>query len=159
MPNPKISFDDFLRDWNLKSLHDLALTQAPSPPSLPSFVELARLDSTPPPPAGKGLFEALVGDTLPLYQDSVEHPDKFSSEGIALLAELAQGGKKVSELSPEDKRLLDLATIDFANALPKAKHLPLRRRAPPREKPTETSDPIRGVDTPEEAPTAYWWLK
>lgn len=162
MPKQRNSFESFLGEWNLKSLHEPDSTPPPSSPKFPTFVELVELDRQGvPPPKSPGLFEALLGRPEPLYVDSVEHPEKYSPEVVALLSELVAGTKKVSALNPGEERLLDLATIDFATAAPEKPKAPpptpVRRSGA--EERVVHEQPIVGVDVPQEAQAPYWWLK
>jgi len=124
-------------------------------------MELVRLEAqtqaTPPP--SKGLFDSLVGQVEPLYQDSLEHPEKFKDEAVTLLHDLVAGTKNLKGLSATEREVLDLATIDFASA-PSKDHRPPRtpRATAPRPE-AESSLPTPGVDVPEGEQGAYWWLK
>jgi hypothetical protein len=179
MPKVRYSFENFLDDWNLPNLRKLDLAMPPSPaapslldvpnpnaPSLPASVALVELGTEEQPQRERGLFETLLGSPEALYQDAVEHPEKYSAETIALLRALVSGTKKQSELTPEERRMLDLGTIDFATAPAK----PKRRRAPERARPVLELEaggasrgrggaPEPGVDVPREAVAPYWWMK
>jgi hypothetical protein len=162
MLKPKTSFERFLNDCGLMSLLNSASTQAPSPPKFPSFAEVVKLEEAPKEQKGRssGLFDALIREVAPLYQETLEHPEKFTPEGTALVTELAAGTKRLATLTRTERELLDLATIDFAAATPKKKP----RRAPPRpapapREPPKAELPIGGVDVPEGTQDAYWWLR
>ena len=161
MPKPKNSFEDYLRDWGLMSLLNSASTRPESPPKFPSLVEVAELGGPPAEPKEKsrGLFDALLGNVEALYQETVEHPDKFTPEAAALARELVAGGKRLDTLTAAERQVLDLATIDFAEATPKGKK-PRPQRAPtPLVEDRGPERPVGGVDVPEGAQEAYWWLK
>lgn len=163
MQKSKTSFESFLSDWNLASLREPALTQPPSPPKFPSFVQLAELDRSQPPPArSSSVFQALLGRAEPLYIDSLEHPEKYSPEAVALLGELIAGTKKLDDLAPAEQGLLDHATIDFASATPEKPRPPPQpapRRAARAVRREPEAEPVAGVDVPADVQQPYWWLK
>jgi hypothetical protein len=161
---PTISFEKFLDDWNLESLHRPASIQPPSPPQFPAFMQLVELDreqAQAPPARSSGLFEGLLGGRPEaLYEDAMANPDKYSPEAQLLLADIVAGKVDPRLLSDEQRRLLDLATIDFATAKPKAPRRSPKaapRPAAPPAAPLERPTP--GVDVPGEVPEPYWWLK
>lgn len=162
---PTISFEKFLGDWNLESLHKPASIPPPSPPEFPAFMQLVELDreQAPAPPTARssGLFEGLLGGRPePLYEDAAAHPEKYSPEAQALLADLIAGRVDARALGEAERQLLDLATIDFATAKPKAPPRSLRPApVPPRAPAAPPERPAPGIDVPAEVPEPYWWLK
>lgn len=164
-PKPKTSFAAFHPDSNLTSLPGLDLIQPPAPPTFPSFIDLVRMETNgaSTPPTKKGLFEVLVGQAEPLYQATLEHPDKFSEEAKRLLHELMVGTKTLKGLTPAERQVLDLATIDFASHSHRASNVkpPMTPRTPPKRAPVDAAPegPVQGVDVPPGEQEAYWWLK
>jgi len=160
-PKSRSSFATSPTDSNPESLLNLASILPPLPPKFPSFMELVRLEAetqaTPPPK--KGLFDGLVGQVEPLYEDSLEHPEKFKEEAVLLLHDLVAGAKTLKGLSAAEQEILDLATIDFASSPTKGRPAPRTPRADAPRPEAESSLPIPGVDVPAGEQGAYWWLK
>lgn len=102
------------------------LSPLPKLPDLPPLLKFP-LKSSPedslqtadvPGPSNGGLFAALIGDPLVLYQHYLEHPEQFEEETIRLLMELVTRRKSVETLSQAEKKLLDQATVSFAQHSP-----------------------------------------
>jgi hypothetical protein len=160
---PKISFGASPTDSSQANLFALDSILPYPPPTFPLFKDLVWQAERGKGPTNQrqGLFEALVGRVEPIYQDSLAHPEKFSEEALILLAEVISGSKSLVALSASDRRVLDLATIDFASATPTKKR-PVPRAPTPRpvdrESPSEPAGPVVGIDVPEGGEKAYWWL-
>ena len=131
------------------------------PPQAPSFSSF--LISTTPAtlPSAKdetrgGLFEALVGDPNVMLSDYLDHPEKYEAGVYDLLLDLTGGRRRYTDLTPDEKRLLEHAVLDFneTNKKPPEPPPPPPPEEPPKEKEIEYHEkvvaPFRG-----EVP--YWW--
>lgn len=119
-------------------------------------------------PAETSLFDGLLGgQSEALQQDAADHPEKYDEQTRLLLHELRAGARKLQDLDPSARRLLDRATLDFATY--KAPAAP-RAAAPkaPAPKPVRTIKPrfdaledgrAPQVEEPGGVMTAYWWLQ
>lgn len=144
--------------------------QPPQPPRLKTLEELAStvqlVDEQPPKP--RGLFwDLLGGDHHALGEDILEHPDRYDDRLVTLMRELAEGRRKLEELTSDEQNLLNRGTLDFAQLRPDKSQTP---KAPPPPKRTKPSDETRvvepppmaepGVDVPETpgGMRPYWWV-
>lgn len=110
-----------------------------------------------------GLFDGVLGgNAAALYQDAIEHPEKYDEQAVGLLTELVQGAKKRVDLEETDIRLLDRATLDFASYVKP----PAQRKQPTSM--TKSAKSVEFTEGPDEVPfdendvpdgtQAYWWL-
>jgi len=102
------------------------LPQLPSLPEVLKFPLKTSISEPEPTNEGttqrsKGLFEALIGDPGVLYQDYLSHPDLFDDETVMLLTELVTRQKLLGQLTDEEQKILDRATIVSAQYSPKPK--------------------------------------
>jgi hypothetical protein len=91
--------------------------QPPDPPLPPKFPEIYELLDEPmaPPRRQKGLFEELLHNRADiLLSDAQAHEGKYSDDVVSLLTDLYTKKKKVEDLQPEERQLLDEATLFFA---------------------------------------------
>jgi hypothetical protein len=86
-----------------------------------------------------GLFAALIGDPVVLYQHYLEHPDLFDTETVTLLVALVTRQKTLSQLTQSELNLLDQATVTFAQHSPTSKDSQNKQRSAPLH-PQNTSD-------------------
>ncbi len=132
-------------------------------PNTHPFLQLA---PGPAPTPTESLFQGLLqGKWLPLYQDSLDHPERYDENTKTLLTELAAGTRKLEGLTSEDKKQLDLATLDFAAYVPPKQQQPkqasVRRAITPKLMDDAVYD--AGTKTPDFEPpgsplSSYWWL-
>lgn len=159
-------------------LLSLPVIAPPSPPQFPTFqqlVELERESQLSTPATTKklnDLFDGMLGDLAPLLADYQVHPEKYGEETHVLLEQLTLGSKSLEQLTETERRLLNLATFDFYQAVPPKKPEPVVKQ-------TKEDDPADELETDEledvdaEKPEAhdlgagvpvtelpaYWWLQ
>ena len=137
----------------------------PAPPTFPAFSQLVQEDARNQIAAGgtkpTGLFAELLGDPQALLQDLISDPDKYEDGVYSLLLPLVSGQRKLEELAPEERQLLDRAVIDFNQAeRPQLKSKPEAPAPPPKKEPRERGIEYREPSPfPTGAPDAYWWLR
>lgn len=105
----------------------------------------------------KGMFEDLLNaKPEALYLHALEHSADFE-QALPILRDMVDGDKKFSDLTLDEQKLLDLATVEFATYTPKTQRprVPIHQQV--KQEPTEPP-PIPGVDVPEANPNPYWWL-
>lgn len=162
------------------ALPKLTGLEAPAPPTFPTLFQLAaEAQTTPLPAPSVGLFEALIGDPTVLYQELLEDPARFDPEVADLLQLLVAGQKKLDELEPNERLLLDAAVVDFASPKsqpepqklppePKADQLPAALEHVLNEQEALDDDSVELewheggkliplVDVPDEPPPTHWW--
>lgn len=155
----------------LTSLPDLP---PPEPPRFPTFQELVDLDATTTKETGNrrlsDLFDGTLGDPIRLIEDFQRHPEKYGEECQDLLQRLESGASSIEQLSPNDRRLLNLATFDFHQTVPPKKETTAKKpgtsmQAKPRRRTglfdrqkAQTQKPRPGIDVPVTELPAYWWL-
>jgi hypothetical protein len=143
-------------------------------PQFPTFQELVDLDATSMKATGNrplsDLFDGTLGDQTRLVEDFQRHPEKYGEESHDLLQRLASGSSSVDHLSPTDRRLLNLATFDFHQAVPPKKpptpkksttsmqNKPLQRTGRFNKPKVKIQKPRPGVDVPVTELPVYWWL-
>lgn len=71
-----------------------------------------------------GLFSALVRDPVVLYQAYLDAPDLIGEDVGLLLTQLVTQQKKLEDLTAEELKKLDEATVNFAQHSPRSKSLP-----------------------------------
>ncbi len=151
------------------------------PLRFPTFQQLVEEDraaqsKTPAARPLNDLFSGMLGTLEPLLADYLAHPEKYGRETHDLLEQLTHGSKSLEQLTPSERRLLNLATYDFFQAVPQKKEPPLVKEAAPTD-PEETAEeteveddsgaegdaggsgPVPGVDVPVTELPAYWWLR
>lgn len=147
----------------------------PEAPRFPTFQELVDLEATTTKGTGNrhlsDLFDGTLGDQTRLVEDFQKNPDKYGEECHDLLQRLGSGNLSTDQLSPHDRRLLNLATLDYHQAVhPKkkppeagkakgatSKGKPAQRTA--RFNKVQTEKPRPGIDVPVTELPAYWWLQ
>jgi hypothetical protein len=144
-------------------------------PQFPTFQELVDLEATTTRETGSrrlsDLFDGTLGDQTRLVEDFQRNPEKYGEECHGLLRRLESGSSSVDHLSPEDRRLLNLATFDFHQTAPPKKPAttpkksPVSMQAKPRQRTgrfnkvrVETQKPRPGIDVPVTELPVYWWL-
>jgi len=81
----------------------------------------------------QGIFEALLGDPRALFQDLIDDPSRYGPEVSALIQEM-MAGKQLSELTDDERAMLDAATVEFAQAPPpKPPEVKTAKRRPRRD--------------------------
>lgn len=155
-----------------------------SPPTFPTFQQLVEADrvslqsTSSVPKKLNDLFDGILGTLEPLLADFQESPEKYGEETHELLGQLTLGSKSLEQLSPNERRLLNLATFDFYQAPKPKPPEPLVKEAEAEDE--EDEDPIDeldeeaeerraakndkgrgptpGLDVPVTELPAYWWL-
>lgn len=132
------------------------------PTSFPDFPTLAQLAEVPEQEAKKetSLFDGLLGDVGALHDDMVRHPEKYDRRTSELLTQLASGSLPPKNLTPEERRLLDMAVMDYAQAPRPRAPGPARANQQPKKAPAKKrADPVPGRDVPVTELPPYWWLR
>lgn len=150
---------------------ELPFPKPPEPPSaarFPSWEEVVQMDreqaTAPPRRRLLDLFDGILGDLTPLLADYSRHPEKYGAETHDLLERLRSGSISLEQLSTSERRLLNLATYDFAQATPpkKQKQSQAARAASKgetRAAKKKEPGPRPGIDVPVTELPAYWWLQ
>lgn len=154
------------------SLTSLPPLTPPSPPRFLTFSEMVELDAQQQQEQPKtrrltDLFDGVLGDQTLLVSDYQRHPEKYGEEVRGLLEHLMQGSRSVEHLTTSERRLLNLATFDYFQAVPPKKEPPVTHgsnKAKPRAQvPHKTASkkekPRPGLDVPVTELPAYWWLQ
>jgi len=127
--------------------------------TFPSFIELLNTESITPSETRSGNFAELLGeDPAVLWMDFSEHPECYDQVAEALLRRLMEGATSVAQLTEEERRVLDRATIELA----------IRRNNPPptprvvrRPVPMGTAPKVSSVPKPTRPPASVpadrWW--
>ena len=158
----------------------LPALEPPSPPAFPTFQQLAEADRASPPPTSSvkklnDLFDGILGTLDPLLADFQASPEKYGEETHELLGQLILGTKSLEQLSPNERRLLNLATFDYYQTPKPKPSATLVKEAAGNEDEELTDEfdeeaeeraaenekgrgPIPGVDVPVTELPAYWWL-
>lgn len=127
-------------------------------PSFPTPAELAHAAATvadAPPPKPVGLFEAVLQSRPEaMYEDALEHPDKYEDGVPQLLEDLASSRRATTDT---ERELLDRAVLDFTRKLP-AVPKPPTPPSPPNSPSNYEPGDTNVFTGPEEEPTAFWWL-
>ena len=124
-----------------------------------------------------GLFSQLVQDPLVLYREYLDDPERFDERVGLLLQQLVSNQKKLEELTAEERGLLNTATAEHAQYVPKPKPPPAQqpKASPLSDSSYEDGDeeselPWKGrqsgpaptaMELPADLPTApsFWWKK
>ena len=134
-------------------------------PKFPTFSELAGASVNEPvaKPKETGLFEGLMGgDPRALFQDLVSCPHKYQPGTDTLLQQMLSGQKTPDNLTPDERLLLDHATLEYTqpSRIPVEEEpiIPMPKKDDPANYLPELAD-----DADDEPPTrgpmnAYWWL-
>lgn len=152
-------------------LTSLPKIEPPSPLKFPTFAELVELEQNQPPTTGRrkmnDLFDGVLGDVTLLLADFQDHPEKYGKETHGLLEQLMSGSTSIEQLSASERRLLNLATFDYYQAVPrKQPDHPARAAATPQltrrqrriKQKAERPRPRPGIDVPVTELPAYWWM-
>jgi len=97
----------------------------PTLASLSSFLEGGTTGGSSP-----GLYESFLGSPEPLFQDLLNDPSRYEP-GVDTLLQTMINGRKLSDLTPEEKEMLNRATLEFSQAAP-----PKKQELPPPPLPT-----------------------
>lgn len=163
----------------------LPVIEPPSPLRFPTFKELVESDANQsqtlvtPPRRMNDLFDGILGTLDPLLADYQANPTKYGEETHPLLERLTHGMNSLERLTESERRLLNLATLDFYSATKPKVEEP---RRPALELPKDGAEidgegaedeyektahqdakkpeaPVPGVDVPATELPAYWWLQ
>jgi len=112
------------------------------------------------------LFDGTLGDQTRLVEDFQSCPEKYGEECRELLQRLASGSASVKHLNPNDRRLLNLATLDYHQSVPPKKSPTPKNSAAQETRPAQrvkrqrppTERPRPGLDVPVTELPVYWWL-
>ena len=124
MTTKKPSSKELSPDSSLPFLEPLKPLEPLSPPTFPRFTDLVEEDAmrqTQPTKtrAPTDLFSGFLGNHLPLIEDFQRHPEKYGTETHELLELLMHGSRSVEQLNANERRLLNLATLDYYQSTPK----------------------------------------
>lgn len=160
---------EFLKSFGYPVEETRRIPPPAAPPSFPTLLELVEDSKQPPPPKKeKGVFEELLrGRVDVLLQDALESRSEYDDEVLALLHELYLNRLKLEELTPEQRLLLDAATMKFFSR-PEVNNPDVHHRAPKKlwKPPVEIAPEAASFQETEEAAPlgedglpAFWWLK
>lgn len=116
------------------------------------------------PPEKRDLYGNLIGDHLVLFQDVLDRPEDYEEGLPELLTELING-KKLDELDPMQRDMLNRAAIDFVQT-PARRQKPVTQ-GPPVKQPVpdavaaalgEHDSDGESPDIPAGPPT-FWWTR
>lgn len=142
----------------LPSPQDAVRRALPEPPRFPSFQELVQQDAlaqlTPAPKVSRGVFEELLGHPEPILQSAVEDPERYDAQALSLLRAIYNNTVRFSDLTPEEKALVNQATMEFFSATPSKPVPPAPPMLPTRPRDAEGHD-AEPVDGP--VLDAFWW--
>jgi hypothetical protein len=147
-------------EWNeafqsltLKPLSELVQVKTPT------FFELVEENRAPAQTdRPKGLYEDLLNARPEaLYLHAIEHKEDFN-EVLPLLNELVNG-KSFKDITLEEQKALDAATMEFVTYVPSKKKDALRSLTRISVTVPTEPPPIPGVDVPEGTVRPYWWLE
>lgn len=149
---------------NLPFLEPLAPLVPPSPPTFPRFEDLVEEDAKnqmkpPTKRAPTDLFSGFLGNHIPLIEDYQKHPEKYGVETHELLELLMQGSRSVERLDANERRLLNLATLDYYQSAPakrEGKNKTLSKTAAPKSRVSRIRKPRPQRPVRAELP-AFWW--
>jgi hypothetical protein len=131
----------------------------PQPPRFPSFNELLEESKEESPTKPKGLFEELFQSRPEaLYQDSLDHPEKYTQEVHMILRELIEKRRAPTD---EERQKINLSVIDFMQAPRQEAAAPRPRPAPKVTAPREKEDASTFQEMTEALGTElkpFWWL-
>jgi len=150
-------------DINLPFLEPLEPLAPLSPLTFPRFEDLVAEDlkkQTTQTRKETDLFSGYLGDPAVLLEDFQLHPEKYGVETHELMGQLMQGSKSVEHLNPSDRRLLNLATVDYyqaAPAKPAEKKRQFTKSAGAQQRPSRIRKPRPQRTARAELPD-FWWL-
>jgi len=103
----------------------------------------------------RGVFEELLsGRPEPILQSAAESPDRYDEQALSLLRALYNNSARFSDFTPEEKDLINRATMEFFSATPAAK-------TPPATQPRAVQPPAGSaiIAEPVEGPVvdSFWW--
>lgn len=108
----------------------------------------------------QGLFwELLYDDYAVLYYDMLDRPELYDEKTRDLLEQLVDQRRKIDDLSDKERKMLDVATLEYATRPPLPSHERERKKLLERTfaKMTVGAAPISGV--PEESLPTFWWVR
>ena len=133
--------------------------EPPKPPTFPSLSDLLIGEVSAPPTSSRhGLFETLFGgNPEALLQDALDHPDQYDERLVTLSRDLYEKRRAVADLTKEERDILNMGTMDFAQYRPPPKQK--TSVSPPRSlvTPELLTSPEPGVDIPFTDVRPYWW--
>ncbi len=143
-------------------LKDLPVPAFPKPMAFPSVDDLAAEQAGATVSATKserGLFqELLLSRPEGIYEDAVDHPEKYAPEVLPLTRELLESRREPTTV---ERAILDAAVLDLMKTAPKPAAPPPTRakleRAMPILSPPPAPVPISSP-AGEGEPQAFWWL-
>lgn len=145
------------------TLTSLPRLQEPAPPRFPTFSDLvgASVSDQPAVRPETGLFEGMLNnDPLPLFQDLVDCPHKYQPGTDVLLQQIISGQKTMETLTPDERLLLDYATLEYTQPSRAPVEEPLlaaEREEDPADYLPELRD--KTEDEPPDSPEMdkFWW--
>lgn len=110
----------------LKPLEPLSFPKllTPQAPTFPSFNETVSPPALSEPPPQQGIFSQLVRDPAYLYQEYLDRPEDFKEDTAELLMSLVSRQKRLEDVTPDEMKKLDEATIELAQHSPKPEKQP-----------------------------------
>lgn len=102
----------------------------------------------------------LQNDPAVLFDDFISHPDKYEPEAAELIQLLVSGQREVDDLDPDERQVLDRATVDFSTPYrPKKDSLPTTpSRAPDSPPPLPMEFEDDDIPLAPNPMGAFWWL-
>ncbi len=146
----KSSVNEYLASFRQSILKPSTLPQLQTLLTLPE--SLGGSVASEPIPRSSGLFEALIRDPRVLFYDLLDRPDSYEKGVYETLLKLLSG-KKLDDLTAEEKALLNRAVLD--NAQPVRQKATSPRRPPPEPAEDEKELEEKVLELPD-APT-FWW--
>ena len=152
-------------DLSLTRLDPLPELEPPAPLKFPTFQEVVDLEIQQQQMGTESrrlldLFDGTLSDQTPLIDDFQRHPEKYGEETHELLGLLASGNKSVGHLTPHERRLLNLATLDFHQG-PTQPKVPIPARQKATQKPARMKNAPRPRSrinsVPDTQLPAFWW--
>jgi len=129
------------------------------PPTFPSLESLLVGEVSTPPVRRPGLFDSLFGGRPDaLLQDALDHPQQYDERLVILARDLYEKRKKLEDCTKEERDILNLGTIDFAQFRPPPKtKAPAQAPRPPREQPELIATSESDADVLNSEVRPYWW--
>ena len=115
------------------------------------------------PPRDTSLFQGVLGGQLDLLLDDVQrNAANYAANEQQLLQELS-AGRSVQSLRPEERFVLDQATISYAAATKPVLKAPKPKAPPVKPKALVLGEPMEDarapqVETPRGPMPGYWWM-
>lgn len=100
----------------------------------------------------------LLGAVEPLFVDARDFPEKYSDASLELLDALQSGQKTKEALTTEERKILDLAAMDFASAVPKKTQPPKKPLVVEEDDDEDEPEKEKEASSPEADLPSFWWV-